>query len=284
MSLQNKTILVTGGSGFIGKNIAEYFSKRATVLVPPHKSLDLQSQTDIHQFFEDHDIDYVIHCANIGGVRGVTDPPNVVEHNIRMFFNLAENGRYFERLVHFGSGAEYDKRQALVNVNEYEFGKSIPVDSYGFSKYVISKYIEKSGNNVCLRLFGIFGKYERDTRFITYAIRQNLQELPIIINQNVKFDYLYVNDLMRIIPFFFTDDYKYKVYNITTGISRDLVSIANLINTVSDYKSEIKVARKGLGNEYSGNNARLLELTNGFEFTQIKTAISELMEYYRRTF
>ena len=73
-------------------------------------------------------------------------------------------------------------------------------NDYGFSKYLISQYIEKSDNCVCLRLFGVFGKYEDyEYKFISNAIVKNLLQMPIRIRQNVYFDWLYINDLMKIV-------------------------------------------------------------------------------------
>ena len=46
-------------------------------------------------------------------------------------------------------------------MRESYFGRHIPTDIYGFSKYVIAKDIESVRRNIYnLRVFGIFGKYE----------------------------------------------------------------------------------------------------------------------------
>jgi GDP-L-fucose synthase len=282
MDLKNKTILVTGGSGFIGKNIVEHFRDQTTVLAPTHKQLDLLSQENVRDYLKDRSVDFVLHCANVGWNR-TGNAQSVVSKNLMMFFNLSENSRYYTKLIQFGSGAEYDKHRPIIKIKEYALGESIPTDDYGFSKYVISKYIEKSGNNICLRLFGVFGKYEDyNHRFISNAIMNNLKRVPIQINQNVRFDYLYVNDLMKIIPYFFDyNDYTYKVYNVTPGESVDLVTIAETINSLSKYKSKITVKKKGMDNEYTGNNSRLLEKIGAFKFTPLETAITDLTGYYK---
>lgn len=276
-----KTIFVTGASGFIGKNITEFFRDNATIIAPSHAKLDLLSQDAVNKFFKEHEINYVIHCANVGGNRKCGETVDIVEKNIRIFFNLVENSRYFDKFIHFGSGAEYDKSRPISQITEASFGERIPIDNYGFSKYSISKFIENSENIVCLRLFGVFGKYEDfEYKFISNAILKNLLQLPIHIRQNVFFDWLYINDLMRILPYFIDHESRYKTYNIASGKPLDLINIGHIVNSCSTFTSEIIVDTPGLNNEYSGDNSRLLAQTGNFQFTSMTESISELMEYY----
>jgi GDP-L-fucose synthase len=279
--------MVTGGTGFIGKNVVEHFRKSATVIAPAHKELDLKSPGEVQAFLKGHDIDYVVHCASVGvsstGLLQSGVDEDIVGTNVMMFSNLIDNARYYKRLITFGSGAEYDKRRPIVRVTEKELGASVPSDEYGFSKYTISKFIENDDrNSICLRLFGVFGKYEDyRRRFISNAIVNNLRKLPITIRQNVCFDYLYINDLMRILPHFFDNNNTYNVYNVTTCQPTDLVSIAGIINSVSQYKSKIITERPGMGNEYTGSNLRLMSKIGDFKFTPINQAVLELMGYYK---
>jgi hypothetical protein len=72
------------------------------------------------------------------------------------------------------------------------------------------------------------------------------------------------------------------VYNVTPKESVDLVTIAETINSLSRYKSKIIVKKKGMGNEYTGDNSRLLlEKIGAFVFTPLETSITELTEYYK---
>jgi GDP-L-fucose synthase len=169
----------------------------------------------------------------------------------------------------------------LSRISEISFGEYIPIDDYGFSKYLISKYIEKSDNCVCLRLFGVFGKYEDyEYKFISNSLIKNLLRMPINIRQNVYFDWLYINDLMKIVAHFIEQDTTHRVYNITPGNPLDLITIANIINQNSSFKSEIIVETQGSNHEYSGDNSRLLTQIGNFQFTSMSSALSELRDYY----
>jgi UDP-glucose 4-epimerase len=282
MSGKKETIFITGSNGFIGKNALEFFQTNYNILSPNHSELELLNQEDVNNFFETHKIDYVIHCASIGGNRKQDDSPDVIEKNVRMFFNLSENNKHYKKMIHLGSGAEYSKGNMPPNVKESEIGNFIPNDYYGFSKYIISKYIENSENIYCLRLFGVFGPYEDYTyKFISNSILKNFQHLPITIMQNVYFDWLYIDDLMSIINYFLTNNPNENIYNITTGATTDILSIAKIINKISDFKSEIKVVNPGLNYEYSGNNQKLITEIEEYDFIDMTTAIKKLMDYYR---
>jgi GDP-L-fucose synthase len=276
-----KTILVTGSGGFIGINITEFFKDEYQILEPKHQELDLLSQDVVDDFFQNNQIDYVIHGANIGGNRTREDGPEIVEENLRMFFNLTKNQENFKKLIHLGSGAEYSKTEMPPMVTENDFGSYIPTDYYGFSKYVISKYIENTDKIYCLRLFGVFGPGE-DYRykFISNSILKNMLKMPVTIMQNVYFDWLYIEDLMHIIDYFLKNNPSSSIFNITTGKKIDLISIVKLINDLSDFQSEIKVVNPGMNREYSGDNHKLTGEIGDYNFMNMKEAIKKLMDFY----
>ena len=276
-----RTIFVTGSRGFIGRNVVEFFKNSYNILAPSHDELNLLSQENVDKFFRENKIDYVIHCANIGGNRKAEDGPEVVERNLRMFFNLSKNKKHFKKMIHFGSGAEYSKDVMPPMVKESDFDKAIPQDYYGFSKYIISKYIENTDNIYCLRLFGVFGPYEDYAyKFISNSILKNILQMPIKIMQNVYFDWLYVEDLMNLISHFLINNPCNHVYNVTTGKTTDLISIAKIINNLSDFKSEIIIVNEGLNKEYSGNNQLLMDELKNYEFMDMEKSIKKLFKYY----
>jgi GDP-L-fucose synthase len=275
-------VLITGGNGFIGRNLTQFFKNKYDILAPGHKELDLLSHDQVTNFLIKNEVDYVIHCANVGGSRKAADISNVLDRNLRMFYNISSNKAFFKKMITFGSGAEYAKDRMSPQVREEGFGKYIPTDDYGFSKYVISKYIENTDNIYSLRLFGVFGPYEDyEYRFISNSIVKNLLKMPVKIVQNVNFDWLYVEDLMHIVEYFLENDMKERAYNITTGKTIDLITIANIINDHSSFTSDIIVENEGLNHEYSGNNDRLINEIGHINFTSMDEAIIKLIDYYK---
>lgn len=280
--LKGKKIFISGASGFIGRNLKEYLQKKYTIFAPTHKELELLDQDKVRNYILKNKIDLILHCAIVGGGKEDLGMRNIVDSNLKLFFNIVRNAEFVDKIIHFGSGLEYDKNRPLKSIKEEDFDNKIPSDAYGFYKYVCAKYSENSKNIYDLVLFGIYGKYENYAyRFISNAIVKNLLKMPIIINQNVYFDYLYIDDLVKIVEFFTAHKPKYKIYNAASGKKTDLISIAKLINSVSNFKSKIIVLNKRLSNEYTASNKRLLKELKGFKFTLHKTAIKEMYNWYK---
>jgi GDP-L-fucose synthase len=132
-----------------------------------------------------------------------------------------------------------------------------------------------------MRVFGCYGKYDNyKFRFISNSILKNLLHLPIEIVQNVYFDYIYINDLVKIISHFLVNAGQYRSYNASRGYKTDLVTLAQIINETGDFTSEIIVKNPGLNNEYSSNNTRIINEIGPFAFTPHEQAIRELRDYY----
>jgi nucleoside-diphosphate-sugar epimerase len=277
------TIFLTGSNGFAGSHIKKYLTKKGfKLLTPSHKELDLLDNHAVDNFFKTHKIDVVIHTALVGGSQKAESESNALDQNLRMFFNIVHNKNRFKKMIHCGSGAEYDKRFPIEKVTEEDFDKKIPVDEYGFSKYITTKFIEQSENIICLRIFALFGIGDRyQYRFISNAICRNIFDLPITIRQDVYFDYFNINDFVKIIEHFIEHDAKHKIYNIGSGKKINLKTIANMINEIADRKSKIIIAKKGLNNEYTCNNERLLSEIPGFKFTKMEDSIKELYLWYK---
>lgn len=276
-------ILITGGGGFIGKNLKEYFYRKCKVLAPSHKELDLLDGDAVSDYFSSNKIDFVIHCAVKPGHRNADDPSGQLYHNTRMFFNLARNSQKFQKMIYLGSGLVYDLQHYEPKMTEDFFDRHLPEDEGGFSKYIISKYIENHPEVIELRVFGIFGKYEDYAiRFISNLICKALFDLPLTMNQNRKFDYIYIDDLYPVIEHFILNKpKKFNIFNITPDKSEELYQIAEKIKNISGKNLKIVKAKPGMGLEYSGSNVRLREEMPKVNFTQLDEAILDLYRWYQ---
>ncbi len=278
-----KKILLTGGNGFIGKNILESFLKnKYNIIAPSSSELNLSNDKEVDVFFKNNDIDFVIHSASKPGHRNALDINNVFYNNTRMFFNLERNKKYYKKFINIGSGAIYDIRAYQLKMKEDFFTKNIPIDQHGFCKYVCGKYIENTDNFFDLRVFGIFGKYEDYTiRFISNMICKALLDLPLRIKQNRFFDYIFIDDLMPVLDYFIQNEPNYKAYNVTPDYSIELLSIAEKVLEISKKKLPIIFESDELGVEYSGDNSRLMKEIPNLKFTPIDIAIEKLYFWYK---
>ncbi|MFA5991003.1 MAG: NAD-dependent epimerase/dehydratase family protein [Candidatus Doudnabacteria bacterium] len=279
--MKNKNIFITGASGFIGKNLTEHLSGRANLFIPTHQELELLDEQAVLDYIVNNHIDVVIHCGNIGATRRTDSLRQIVGDNLRMFLNLFKAKHLYEKMIFFGSGAEFDKRDDLSKISEDYISQRLPVSEYGLSKYLCSHFIEHADNIVNLRMFGVYGKYDDyQNRFITNAICRAVLGLPIIIYQDAEMDFIFVDDLVKITDHFIQNKVGNKFYNIGTGKSFRLVQIAQSIKDISGKNIEIIIKKSGMAPEYTCNNQRLLKEIPGLTFTDMEQSLRKLYDWY----
>lgn len=284
MKTSKKKIFITGSTGFIGKNLKEQLQASYNIYSPTSKQLDMLDENKVKKYLLKNNFDVVLHCATHNSTKvSNKDLSLVFKNNLRMFFNLARCNNLYKRMFYFGSGAEYDVRNYIPKMKEEYFDTHVPVDDYGFSKYIMAKYIKITSNIYDLRPFGIFGKYEDwRIRFISQSICRIIFNKDITINKNVFFDYLYIDDLAKIIKILIEKEKLYNYYNICTGKTIDLLSLAKIIVETSGKNIKIVVNEKGLKKEYSGDNSSLLRSIGKYKFTDIKDSIGKLYKWYEK--
>lgn len=283
MSKLQKRILITGASGFIGKNLKEGLAQGNVIFSPSSKELDVCNQQQVEEYLVSHKIDIVIHSANYRGKNSAPySESKVLETGLRMYANLEACSHLYDKMYYFGSGAEYDIRYYQPFMKEEYFGNHIPRDGYGFYKYLLSKQCTQKDNIYDLRLFGVYGKYEDWTRrFISNNICRALMGKAMTLSRNVYFDYIYIDDLVQIMKWFIEHEPKHRHYNVCRGNHIDLLSLGNLIREVMHIDRTLEVAAPGYKLEYSGNNERLLEEMGDYSFRPYRETIEELVTYYK---
>jgi GDP-L-fucose synthase len=239
-------ILITGSNGVIGSFLSKKLREH-DVYTPKRSAVDFTNREHVDKLFNSHDkFDLVIHCAAIGGHRKYHDSWDVLDSNIRMYYNILEYKNKYDKFITFGSGAE--------NYLDYT--------PYGLSKKVIHNSILDQINFYNIRIFGLFGEGEIETRFIRSALTNYINKKPIKIHQDKFMDFFYIEDLLTVVKYYIETKCPPKFVDCCyTKEKRSLYNIAKFINTFGDYEVPINVQDEtSKVTKYVGEETMILDL------------------------
>ena len=233
-------ILITGGNGYIAKSLYNAYKDVYNVTCITRHDFDLTSFEAMNKYFEGKYFDVVIHCAVQGGSRLKVDTYKDMDVNLIMYYNLLRHKTHYNKLIHFGSGAEIHN----------------PESPYGLSKRIISNSIEEYNNFFNIRIYGVFDENELDTRFIKANIKRYMNKTPILIHQDKYMDFFYMKDLISLVEFYILNDNDRisKQIDCSYITIYKLSDIANIINQLDDYRVDINIESKEMSKSYIGSS------------------------------
>ena len=202
--------------------------------------LDLTDSLKVNKWFADKYFDVVIHTAITGGHRLIPDTATVMDVNLQMYYSLLSNRESYGRFINIGSGAE------LHNIDT----------PYGLSKHVIRKSILERDNFYNIRAYAVFDENELPTRFIKMSITNYMKSEPIVIAQDKHMDFFYMKDFIRLVEYYITASVPEKEMDCAYQTTASLKEIADKINTLTDYKTDIRIIVDGLARHYAAPDPR----------------------------
>ena len=276
-----KNVLVLGSRGFIGSHMVEQL-RDYRLYCPSSSELNLLNREQLVGYVVLNKIDVIVDATCWSCYYSDKDQSKVLQYNIRMFSNVCACSKYVDRIIYYGSGAEYDKRFWKANMSEQYFGLHIPEDDNGFSKYMNTIMAMNYDNIYCLRVLGVYGPRENEHRFISYCLHSIINRTEININQDRCFDYIHILDLCYITKIFIESDPKERVYNICSGVhDLTLSAIATIATNVAGY-SRINILNKEMGLSYTGDNTLFVkEFGYNADFIPLSDGIRGLSNYIR---
>ena len=221
-------ILITGGAGFIGSNLCEYFIEKGhqvvcldnfatghrhnLSLIIHHPNFKL-IEGDIRNLEDCQNAilgcDYVLHQAALGSVpRSINDPITTNEVNISGFLNMliASRDAKVKRFVYAASSSTYGDSVSLPKVED-SIGK--PLSPYAITKYVNELYANIFNTTygletIGLRYFNVFGRKQDPNGAYAAVIPKFVMQLmnhesPIINGDgNYSRDFTYIDNIIQI--------------------------------------------------------------------------------------
>lgn len=263
-----KHILITGGAGFIGSNLTEYFLAKdyqvtcldnfATghrhnvepFLANQHYTLiegDIRDLATCHQAVEG--VDYILHQAALGSVpRSINDPITSNDVNVSGFLNMlvAARDAGVKRFVYAASSSTYGDSENLPKVEEI-IGK--PLSPYAITKYVNELYADifsKTYGLSCigLRYFNVFGRRQDPNgayaAVIPLFVKQFMNHESPKINGTGDYsrDFTYIDNVIQMnerAMLTENEEATNTVYNTAVG---DRTTLNDLVNYLREYLSE----------------------------------------------
>jgi GDP-L-fucose synthase len=245
----SKSILITGKTGYIAQALIRHLSKDYNITSIGREDFLLTDREATNKWLLNKSFDIIIHTAIQGGHRLEFDNANVLNNNLKMFFNLFANKNKFKKFITFGSGAELN----------------MPTSYYGMSKNIISKFLENEENCYNIRIFGVFDENELNTRFIKSNIKRYINKEPLLIHKNKCMDFFYMEDLISLVKYYIISPLPPKVIDCSYNYSPSLHYISNCINQLSDYQTPIEILHEERGNDYVGTKTELRFSAVGLE-------------------
>jgi GDP-L-fucose synthase len=255
-------ILITGGEGFIARNLARLFKENTDHCVynPSKKDLNLLNPNQVKTTIDSFKPNIIIHTAIKGGTTNDKDSLQDTADNITMYENLMSFAPEEVAIFNIGSGAEFDRKDDIDCALEDDLDKSFPIDPYGLAKNIITRKTLKDTRGSVFRIFGCFNHDDKPFRFIKKCILNIKEGNPITIYQNRLMDFFYIDDVFTVINNHIPSDHYIGRYhlNLVYEDKYSLLDIAFMILHAANKRDHmVIIEQEGMGNAYTGDGMKL---------------------------
>lgn len=267
MSLFNKTVVVTGGAGFVGSNVVSHcLDRRAKVVVLDNfftgslENLDVKDKNleVVNGSVADRDLvmgvvkyaTFVVHCAVRNISASVTDPVADLETNIAGTLNvlLAAQQHDVKSVVYTSSASVYggSSKIPFSEIDSVNLMTPYSVSKFSGEHYCALFYNRYKLPITTLRLSNVYGRRQTISnpycgvvaKFIEAAIKG--EPLTVLGDGSQTRDFTYIDDVVEAVAIVMTSpESTGDVFNIGTGVETRVVDLAKAVISTCASSSKI---------------------------------------------
>jgi len=273
----NKKIFLTGGKGFIGKNLKKFYSTNNSII-------EYNRDKSIIQELKDSNPDIIINCA-----AEIYDPLKMFNSNVVLVKDILDYCKKssIEHFIHFGSSSEYGEKKDPMSESDI----LTPKDIYGATKSSSSLICQGYAHYydipvTVIRPFSVYGIFEKPHRLFPRLINHFLFNKDLTIYQGYH-DFIYIKDLIRGVEKVIKSDKsisKGDIVNLGTGKQYSNFKILEIFEEILSIKSKAKKVNKFAKKFETGNwKCDTSYASNKYNFYpkySIQEGIKNLITYY----
>lgn len=270
---KSKTILITGGSGFLGKHLQIAFQPHQNeykIIFLKKRDCDLTEYKHVSDLFFDHSPDIIVHAAAVcGGIKANSKKPaTFIQENLKMGINIFEAAHHYNRYTDYnkiskiytlGSVCMYPK-YCPTPFKEDDVWNGYPEETnapYGMAKRMLlsmgNAYRQQYGlGGAHLIPVNMYGEYD-------HFDLENSHVIPALVNKfstavstgskkvqcwgtgNATREFLYAGDAAQAIAKAVCTELDTELpINLGTGVDISIKDLASLIADLTGFDGEIE--------------------------------------------
>ena len=299
-------ILVTGGSGMVGRNIVELLKKKGfNILHPTSDEVNLLNKKVVKNYILGTNPEMIIHCAGkVGGIQAnINNPISFLYENTQIGLNMLmssyESG--IDNFMNLSSSCMYPRNiKSPLNEDSILSGELEPTnEGYAIAKITstrLCEYINKEDNKfkyktiIPCNLYGKYDKFDSKNSHMIPAVIKKIHEAKVNNQDTIDIwgdgqarrEFMYVEDLANFI-YYAIERFDIIPQNINVGLGHDypINEYYNTIAEVIGYRGRfIHDLSKPVGMEQKLiDNTRLIEF--GWKHkTSLKEGIQKTYDFY----
>jgi nucleoside-diphosphate-sugar epimerase len=293
---------MTGATGFIGYNIAllllkkniqvlniynEKYSDKNGRRLKKLKNYKLFSDctiADLNGNFGEFDV--ILHLASYGVDSSENKLEELFAGNTLFTYKILEHAKLFKtKIIYFTTAYEFSS-----SVNKIEIDSKIdPKSPYSIFKYSTTQYLKyycrkHSLQHLILKLFPTYGPQEGYHKLVPSIIKRICEDDFIEIKQpNNICDYLYIQDLVRLIEYILTKEKFIRTeYIVSSGSGYTVKEIlTNLVEIIDRSYNKIIYHENNNKNVYVGNNEMIMKDYNWNPIVDLREGLLLTYKHYK---